>query len=319
MDEVRSPFDVRAKSETADLILRDWLKSKVYLASSSSYRRAELEAVGFQRDKIMSVPISDEVEQEAFSRYQAQMGERTDDLDKRWSDQPVFVAEVKARALIAQLGSNLPADAFVIAADTMPMNYLPKDAGSFDDSFLAQAMPKPRDENHAEEVILQTFLNLADNYFQRSEPAEEQKIDYGDIISIKTGLAIRFPNDNEIAEYQVKAAVRMQSLLDVFRSVHPHDDKDYRSGLERSLKELAHKVVALSKAEGVDVTKISGGINYGNDAVRALLGVRDFVWHKNLDDDAGRELMPVEKGIYLGLPKEYLSRVLKLEAESRAA
>lgn len=314
-----------------DKILKEWKNSQVYLASTSGYRRRGLEDVGFKKENIHACPVPDEVEQKAFDDYQQTFVPSI--YDPRGSYYPVEISSAKLRAL------QIPDDAFGVALDTLPMTYEknPKyGEDNMEKLWLAKASPKPESTEKARQVALENFLLIARNYLramkltekmtQGEEASEDLKeglkwSQFNCNIKVKTSIAIKFPHRETILPHSTEVQLRPQKIYDLVKKIDLEGmDEDYildklepneladkkvdGKTVRQCLEELIDELVGLMQQEGTDVTKISGGVNYGSEKVREFLKIEEISHYDS-----------VEQGVYLGFPKDFFDVVLRGAAE----
>ncbi len=132
-------------------------------------------------------------------------------------------------------------------------------------------------------------------------------------IQVKTAGVLRLPHTTELVDFSEDARLEFQTLCDIVeRHIASEEEQNGKShSLEENLASVAlidltklvDKVIALMGRNGVDVTNISGGIDYTLPVIRELLGVFEISF-PGLDQS-------VESGVYKGLPANALKKYLE--------
>lgn len=276
-------------AEKVERKIEEWLKAPVFLASGSESRRRGLEAVGFAREKITTCVVPDEIETAAIESYDRMM------LDPRGSGVTSEVSRIKAEFVLKNPEWKIPPGAFVLAADTMPITYrriheLGQEQPPADFYWLAESMRKPKSKGEAKVMILELFSRIAENF----KEGFNSDLDIG--VKVKTSVSLRFPNEKEI---QTKAYAVVLLPRRILLLVGSEAGK-----IKFELEKLTSEVLEVMGEEGVDVTKISGGINYASQRIKEVLQIEEKAF---LDEE-------LERGIYLGLPEANVRRLLRKHA-----
>ncbi len=282
----------------ANILVQKWKHTPVILASSSEYRRNELQNLGYE--KVAAVAVPDEEEKNTHSDIIATEGKRGTFFDKQKTEIPRRIAAAKVAYLLEKMG--VPSDALVVAFDTLPMSFRRSDERLKDpsiSSWPAEHMSKPKNLDEARASIFDLFSYIAAEYIahesriqaqiafetERYEDADpvfiRDLMDAGrlsKLIRINTGMAARFPGELDIQTSSTYIDLRLYKVYEL-------------ANQPEKLKLLADRVIELMIEQGKDPLNIGGGIDYSDPYVRDLLQVNELDLF----------LMP-EQGIYKGLP-----------------
>lgn len=300
--------------------LRDWLAGPVVLASSSEVRRNQLESLGFKKEKISLAPVPDNAEREALEDYQKKFTGnhfapfRTDDTK--------MIAAAKVNYVLSH--GDVPADALVVAADTVPHYF--KDGGP--DGYLAEVMHKPKDREDAKRQIKEAFSEIIKQYLVFREAhegvrkagahkpnidslAERLKLGWKDIqIEVSTGIAVCLPKEIDIEMFNEEVAVlpeRLYKLVeDCLVGVDRHfSEPEIKTTLVEVDLELDKLIDRLLEISGDRVTHVSGGIPWSDSAVREFMQVKIGHDIRFIQPDK------VKEEDFTGLPTDVLKSYLR--------
>jgi len=277
-------------AEKVERKIKEWLQAPVFLASGSGKRVEGLVRVGFDPEKIIPCPVPDEIETVAIESYDRMM------TDPRGSGVTSEVARVKVDYVLKNLGPQIPSGAFVIGADTMPIAYQRIREPNQEQLpsyfyWLAESMRKPKNKEEARRMILELFSRIAENY----KAGLNSDLDIG--VKVKTSVSVKFPYEDNIQTEAYAVVLIPRRILSAVDS----RTEDTNSELEK----ITDEVLEVMEKEGVDVTKISGGINYVLQGVKDVLQIHEKAFLNE----------KLEPGIYLGLPDANIRQLLKKHAK----
>ena len=140
-------------------------------------------------------------------------------------------------------------------------------------------------------MILELFSRIAENY----KAGLNSDLDIG--VKVKTSVSVKFPYEDNIQTEAYAVVLIPRRILSAVDS----RTEDTNSELEK----ITDEVLEVMEKEGVDVTKISGGINYVLQGVKDVLQIHEKAFLNE----------KLEPGIYLGLPDANMRQLLKKHAK----
>lgn len=315
-------------------LLKQWLEGPVVLASTSAYRRDRLVELGFKPENITMLTTSDELErkdaQDRIDMVRERGGSAMEGYDVHV---PVDVAAGKVYAILKN--KNISPDALVVAADTVTHTFHEVPGPAF---WEAVPTSKPGDKATAKFKILSTLnyiayqyietrheLHIQEEFTKHGEKPEEVKEmllahyreqfiqrDPEIRINVNTGVAVRLPGERKIRTFNAQEQMYPEAVYHLVDKAlgddwtELSDDKKVKLCVEISpqIEELVNKIIKLHPEV---VAKVSGGIPFHDPAVREILGVT-FMDPK---DGSLRSDIPLDEGLFKGLPGEALNHMLK--------
>lgn len=302
--------EVALKGRALSLV-ESWHNGQVFLASNSSYRKKAIENLGFKNIQALSVP--DEVENKKAEDIKNNESKHGGFFDPYKTEIPLRIAHGKVDYILKH--NNIPADAMVVALDTLPMFFPYNDLSKNDlttTMWSAKHLSKPKDENAARSTMKEMFENILLGYKRSKEilghlseemNEEQQKIINSAhsmgylpvLVIINTGIAVRFPNSTEISTTSSHQNIRLNRVCAV------------EDGSSDTIDSIINEVIAAMEKSSLPLTAVSGGIDYSNPEIRKILQVEEI----NFD----KETKPSGEDLYKGFPSKDFQDFVKREAE----
>ena len=315
-------------------LLEKWLNGSVVLASTSAYRRDRLVELGFKPENITLVSTSDEREKEdAAARIEMVRARGGSGMEGYDVHVPVDVAAGKIQAVLENQA--VSPDAMIIAADTVTHTFHEIDGPAF---WEAVPTSKPGNQEVAKTKILSTLTAIAYQYcdtrarlhFQEEFTKQGEKPDevkemllahyreqfiQGDPkirINVNTGVAVRLPHETDIRTFNVEEHLHPEAIYHLVDSALGDNWSDLtdQEKVELCVKispQILDLVIKITSLHPDVVGKVSGGIPFHDPAVREILGVT-FMDHK---DGSLKSDIPLDEGLFKGMPGEALNKILK--------
>ncbi|MFA5841323.1 MAG: Maf family protein [Candidatus Paceibacterota bacterium] len=299
--------------ERALSLVQSWHNGQVFLASNSSYRKKEIENLGFKNIQALSVP--DDVENKKTEDIKNNESKHGGFFDPYKTEIPLRIAHEKVDNILKH--NNVPPDAMVVALDTLPMffpyNDLSKNSLTTT-MWSAKHLSKPKDETTARLAIKEMFENILLGYKRSKEllghlseemDEKQQKIVSSTLsmgylpvlVVINTGIAIRFPNSTEISTTSSHQNIRLNRVCAI------------EDGSSDTIDSIINEVIIAMEKSSLPLTSVSGGIDYSNPEVRKILQVEEIGFN-NLD----LEIEPSREDLYKGFPSKDFQDFVEREA-----
>lgn len=255
-------------------LLAYWNKHPIVLASQSDFRKAQLESLGFN-EVLKSEPTPETIE----TNYAEELN-KSQGISSYYAEDGRDIVRHIAGAKVTYILDHQTIDpqAIILAFDTAPLIWL---HNLEDDDFSFEHLEKPNTVEEGKQLINRVIKMTAEGCKVREEritklqnqfaslPSDIQHstitnltavLDIG-TISIVSGAAGSFPNNRE----QVLGFSDEVSLFS--QTINEMRNDDY------ALDILSDKVAELM---GERITKISGGIDYTDMAIRDLLKISEL-------------------------------------------
>jgi predicted house-cleaning NTP pyrophosphatase (Maf/HAM1 superfamily) len=313
---MESRYNIEGGALDAEALIESWKTGPVILASSSWYRRRELENLGFEH--VTTIPVPNDIEQQEFRAIVKTEGKNGTRFDPYKTEIPNRIARVKVSHILAH--EAVSPETLVVALDTLPMVFTYNDDNTVGSAVVqkststmwsAEHATKPESLEEAREAIKDTFTKVSLGYRRYIESTAKLYNSHGDeetqeslketfdngylpmLVRVNTGIAIRFPNQSDI---KLSSSYINLKLQKVFELADKPDELD----------KLVEETLQTMQNSNKQPTDIAGGIDYSNQEIIDLLKIEE----SNLFG-----MLTNERGVYKGFPTMAFEQMLKMEAE----